>query len=66
MVNIVMGMHESKRLGAFDPAVAWDMHTIVNILVQGIIEGQGKEPPNTDGPAKCPAEAEEEGADAAR
>lgn len=60
MVNIVMGMYESKRLGAFDPAVAWDVHTIVNILVQGIIEGEGQEPTNTDGPAKHPTEAEEE------
>ena len=61
MVNIVMGMHELKRLGTLNPAVAWDVHTIVNVFVQGIIEGQGKEPTNTDGPAKRPAEAEEEG-----
>ena len=61
MVNIVMGLHELKCLGAFNPAVARDVHTIVNVFVQGIIESQSQDPTNTDGPAKRPAEAEQEG-----
>ena len=61
MMSIVMGLHELKGLGAFNPAVARDMHTIVNVFIQDIIGCQGQDPANTDGPAKRPAEAEQKG-----